>query len=101
MCVGGGHTHRMASGVFFACTSLALIRARRQRAGVEEQERNSAAHSRKWKDITAPLGFGVLSSKRFLIRSNFSVNVCVFVYMYVYERETERRCRERKEKLQI
>lgn len=56
------HTYGMAPGVF-ACAPLAVIRVRRQRAGVEEQERNSAARSRKWKDIRAPLGFGLLRIK--------------------------------------
>lgn len=83
------HRHGMSPGIF-ACTSLAVIRAGRQREDVEEQGRYSAAHSRKWKDITAPLGIGLLSSKHFLIRSNFSCSVCVFVYMYLYETQTDR-----------
>lgn len=44
---------------FFACTSLAVITEKRQREGVEAQRRYSAARSRKWKHITAPLGFGL------------------------------------------
>jgi len=52
--------------------------------------RNSAAHRRKWNDITAPLGFDLPSSEHFMIRSNVPVNVCVFVYMHLYERESER-----------
>lgn len=74
------HTAHGSGCFFFACTFLAVIRARRQRAAVEEQERNSAAHSGKWKDITAPLGFGLPRSRRFLITSNFlHLCVCVFV----------------------
>lgn len=54
----------------FACASLAVIRAKRQQAGVEEQERESAAHSWKWEDVTAPLGFGLPGGKHRLIESN-------------------------------
>ena len=84
------HTHHIMSPGVSACTSLAVIRARRQRAGVKEQRRDSAAHSRKWKDVTAPLRSVVLRSNEVLIRSNFAVNVCVVVYVHLHERERER-----------
>lgn len=69
----------MAPGIFFfACASLAVIRAKRQRAGVEEQERESAAHSGKWEDVTAPLGFGLPGGKHRLIGSNLCL---MFLFM--------------------
>lgn len=55
--------------------------------GVEEQEYNSAAPCGKWKDVTAPLGLGLLNAKHLLISSNFAVNAFVFVCMYICHRQ--------------
>lgn len=89
MCVSVKKKHTRAPHGIFACASLAVIRAGRQQAGVEEQECNSAAPCGKWKDVTAPLGLSLLNAKHLLISSNFAANAFVFVCMYICQREME------------
>lgn len=68
-----------------ACAPLAVIRAGENWASV------ILALSVKWEDVTAPLGFGLTSRERFLIRSNFSrSSLCFCLCALFWQRERDR-----------